>query len=30
VDSQYGGYISFSCRWVPPWGASNRPLYTKY
>jgi hypothetical protein len=30
VDPQYGGYVSFSCRWVPPWGASDRPLYTKY
>jgi hypothetical protein len=29
VDAQYGGYLSFSCRWVP-WGASVRPLYTKY
>jgi hypothetical protein len=29
VDAQYGGYISFSCRWVP-WGANDRPLYTKY
>jgi hypothetical protein len=29
VDPQYGGYLSFSCRWVP-WGASDRPLYTKY
>jgi hypothetical protein len=30
VVPQYGGYVSFSCRWVPPWGASDRPLYTKY
>jgi hypothetical protein len=30
VDPQYGGYVSFSCRWVPPWGASDRPLDTKY
>ena len=29
VDAQYGGYLSFSCRWVP-WGANDRPLYTKY
>jgi hypothetical protein len=29
VDAQYGGYVSFSCRWVP-WGANERPLYTKY
>src|SRR6201999_4528957 len=27
VDAQYGGYISFSCRWVP-WGANERPLRT--
>src|SRR5579864_7364365 len=25
VDPQYGGYISFSCRWVP-YGANDRPL----
>ena len=29
VDPQYGGYVSFSCRWVP-YGAHGRPLYTKY
>lgn len=29
VQAQYGGYISFSCRWVP-WGANERPLVTKY
>jgi hypothetical protein len=29
VDPQYGGYISFACRWVP-YGAENRPLVTKY
>jgi hypothetical protein len=29
VDAQYGGYISFSCRWVP-WGARERPLRTRY
>ena len=29
VDPQYGGYVSFSCRWVP-YGANDRPLYTKY
>jgi hypothetical protein len=29
VDPQYGGYVSFSCRWVP-YGAYERPLYTKY
>jgi hypothetical protein len=25
VDAQYGGYISFACRWVP-YGASDRPV----
>jgi hypothetical protein len=29
VDPQYGGYISFACRWVP-YGANERPLVTKY
>jgi hypothetical protein len=29
VDAQYGGYISFACRWVP-YGASDRPLVTRY
>ncbi|WP_407176999.1 hypothetical protein [Bradyrhizobium sp. STM 3562] len=29
VDAQYGGYISFSCRWVP-YGANERPLRTLY
>jgi hypothetical protein len=29
VDAQYGGYLSFSCRWVP-WGGGERPLHTKY
>jgi hypothetical protein len=29
VDARYGSYISFACRWVP-WGANERPLYTKY
>jgi hypothetical protein len=29
VDPQYGGYISFACRWVP-YGASDRPLSVKY
>jgi len=28
-DRQYGGYISFACRWVPH-GASQRPLRVKY
>jgi hypothetical protein len=29
VDPQYGGYISFACRWVP-YGTDVRPLVTKY
>ena len=29
VDPQYGGYISFACRWVP-YGATQAPLVTKY
>ena len=29
VDAQYGGYISFACRWVP-YGGSEQPLVTKY
>jgi hypothetical protein len=29
VDRQYGGYISFACRWVP-YGAKGRPLRTRY
>jgi L-rhamnose isomerase len=29
VDAQYGGYISFACRWVP-YGAKDRPLVTRY
>jgi hypothetical protein len=29
VDAQYGGYISFACRWVP-YGGAERPLITKY
>jgi len=29
VDPQYGGYVSFSCRWVPH-GANERPLRTLY
>jgi hypothetical protein len=29
VDPQYGGYISFACRWVP-YGANDRPLHTLY
>lgn len=26
-DAQYGGYLSFACRWVP-YGAEERPLRT--
>ena len=29
VDPQYGGYISFSCRWLP-YGAADRPLRAYY
>jgi hypothetical protein len=29
VDGQYGGYVSFACRWVP-YGASQPPLRTLY
>ena len=29
VNPQYGGYISFACRWVP-YGANARPLVTRY
>jgi hypothetical protein len=29
VDPHYGGYVSFSCRWVP-YGANDRPLRTLY
>jgi len=29
VDAQYGGYLSFACRWVP-YGANAQPLRTKY
>lgn len=29
VDPQYGGYVSFACRWVP-YGANDRPLHTLY
>jgi hypothetical protein len=29
ADPQYGGYVSFSCRWVP-YGANERPLHAKY
>ncbi len=27
IDPQYGGYLSFSCRWVP-YGAEEQPLRT--
>jgi hypothetical protein len=29
VDAQYGGYLSFACRWVP-YGANDRPIRTLY
>ena len=29
VQPQYGGYISFACRWVP-YGTNDRPLVTRY
>jgi hypothetical protein len=29
VQPQYGGYISFACRWVP-YGATEMPLRTHY
>jgi hypothetical protein len=29
VEPHYGGYISFSCRWVP-YGSAGRPLRTYY
>jgi hypothetical protein len=29
VDAQYGGYISFACRWVP-YGANDQPLTARY
>lgn len=29
LDLQYGGYVSFACRWVP-YGANDLPLRTKY
>ena len=27
-DAQYGGYLSFACRWVP-YGSEERPLQTR-
>jgi hypothetical protein len=29
VDARYGGYLSFSCRWVP-YGANDQALRTRY
>ena len=29
VQANYGGYVSFACRWVP-YGAAERPLRTLY
>lgn len=29
IQAREGGYISFSCRWVP-WAGNARPLVTKY
>jgi hypothetical protein len=29
VAAQYGGYVSFACRWVP-YGANELPLRTRY
>ncbi len=29
IDPQYGGYLSFACRWVP-YDANERPLRTLY
>ena len=29
VDAQYGGYVSFACRWVP-YGSNSHPLRTRY
>ena len=29
VQANYGGYISFACRWVP-YGAYERPLSARY
>lgn len=29
IDPQEGGYVSFSCRWVP-YGPAEQPLVTKY
>jgi len=29
LQANYGGYVSFACRWVP-YGAAERPLRTLY
>jgi hypothetical protein len=29
IDAQYGGYLSFACRWVP-YGANDVALRTRY
>lgn len=29
TQNEYGGYVSFSCRWVP-YGANERPLRVRY
>jgi hypothetical protein len=29
VEPQYGGYISFSCRWLP-YGAAGQPVRAAY
>lgn len=29
AQKEYGGYVSFACRWVP-YGASDRPLRVRY
>ena len=29
VQPNYGGYVSFACRWVP-YGATEMPLRTRY
>ncbi len=29
VDAQYGGYVSFACRWGP-YGAKDAPIRTLY
>ncbi len=29
TQNEYGGYVSFACRWVP-YGANERPLSVRY